>query len=122
MITRSPLHLMTDRVTVERPNWSLNAQGEPVNTWTAVLTDVPAAVQPLARGQAGGTVGPHPVPGGIQPGRQWQVFLPAELAVSDTDRLRWHTRTLQILSARPPGSPQPPGAVLTLITQEVVGG
>ena len=116
-LARTPTHLLTDSVTIERASSTSDGRA-PARAWATVTADVPCAVQPMKASKAQRY-------GSDRASRMYTVFFDPSVNLRERDRLAWFddrrsvTRYLNVRSA--PVDLVVGGAVLEIDAESVEG-
>jgi len=106
MTSKSPIHLLTQRVSILRATTPLNDYGLPVLTWQTHLENVPAKLD-LLDGQSGTATREH---------LRYKIHLPLETDIQQMDRISLEQRLYQVLVVI---NPNDKNGLKTVLTTEV---
>lgn len=87
MPSRSPIHLLSQRISISRPVTQTNDYGLPVLRWKILKTNVPAKMQMLDGDSSSAT----------RQQLRYRIYMPIETDVQQTDRIVLNNRQFQVL-------------------------
>ena len=87
MPSRSPIHLLSQRISILRPITQTNNYGLPVLTWQSLYTNIPAKMQMLD-GDSTSAARQH---------LRYRIYMPIETDIQQTDRVVLNDRLFQVL-------------------------
>lgn len=87
MASRSPIHLLTERVNILRPSTQTNDFGLPHLVWQLHLENIPAQIN-LLDGDSGTAT---------REKLRYKIQLPVETDIRQLDRIQHHDRVFQVL-------------------------
>lgn len=77
-----PEHLMTETITIEQASYANDAQGSPVATWSALVSNIPARVE-----QSGSTE--TPTYGAPRKVATWDIYTKYRTDIDESNRIKY---------------------------------